>query len=1154
MYILPIASGSSGNCMYVELGEYKFLIDVGVSFSYIVNALQRESRVFEDIDAIFITHTHIDHIKGLTDYPLAFETIPIYISEKSNTSAFTQLNIKYFVSDTHFAFGDISVLAVDTSHDCQGSVGYVFETQDEKLSYFTDLGVVSEHILDSSIGASCAVIESNHDLQMLADNPHYPISLKERIRSANGHLSNESCRDYIQKLMSSGTRYFFLAHLSRENNSPERAMRCMDTLVKPSQCHINPLPAFGGEAKTINNHKTNGKPENGGLTVNSSKETPSSVDKYIISSRIIPERPAFWSEYPSELLPEIRDYLQYAGIQKLYQHQSEMFSQAISGKNIVITTSTASGKTLSFLLPVLQQVLKNPQSRAIFIYPTKALASDQYRALKPFLDFFGKGKLDAGVYDGDTPVNERSRIRNSSNIILTNPEMINTAFLPHHSKFGFNFIFSNLRFVVIDELHVYRGAFGAHLSNLFRRLNRICKYYHSSPQFFCSSATIANPVELAETITGKKFTMIDKDGSPASERRYRFVQPPIIKRNTQLRRSVSDVAGDLIPDLTIRKHNFIAFCKSRKAVEVVLRESRDHLKNDGIAGGDYSGLISGYRGGYKPEERKEIERKMVNGQLRGLVSTNALELGIDIGKIDTAVLVGYPGTRASFWQQSGRAGRTSVGSDTYLILDNLPFDQFIATDPDWLFSTKSEAAVVDPNNLFIQIAHVRAAAAELPLSLDDISVFPDLREIIPVLSRAQELRMMNGKFMWCGKEFPAGDYSLRNMDTVRYQLINSTNESAIAEMDEVQAFREIYPRAIYLHDGQTYMVSSLDTEKKVAFASPVNEDYYTVPAENVNVSIIKKQKCKDFGRTQASFGDIKVSDVVNGYKKIQFHNHQNLGYERLEAPLSKSYDTEGVWIQLPEEVTAIYSKLDQERLSKQMRDFWKSYYDATAYAIQNAAMMATMTTGEDIGTTRIIQAQLNPPENGMCIYDMFVGGLGYSEKAYDIIEIIIKNAIKLVEGCSCKDGCAVCVGDYHLDKKVVLWGLKSIFEKSEPPTDIKIVEDELPLIENKPFAFSEIEDKWTDFVDFYRETGESMADFLPSVKGVRTDGSTLVLLVDNDFYVSWIMNEESKNRIVNSISHYVEVPVGFSIRAESVQPSDGEKEAKIIRRYQDLNK
>lgn len=371
----------------------------------------------------------------------------------------------------------------------------------------------------------------------------------------------------------------------------------------------------------------------------------------IIYNKTIRKRDAKYEDFPSTLSEELCGYLSQKGITELYCHQAEMFEKAIEKNNIVITTSTASGKTLSFLLPVIQQILSNPLARVIFIYPTKALASDQYRAILPYLEFFGENRISAGGYDGDTPVNERSRIRKSANIILTNPEMLNGAFLPNHSKFGFDFIFSNLKYVVIDKLHTYRGAFGSHLANVFRRLRRICRYYNSSPQYLCSSATIANPLELAEEICGQKFIQVDKDGSPAAKRKYVLVQPSkIMGKDKKYYGQVqtTTVAANLIPDLVENCNSFIAFAKSRRNVEVVLKESRDKLESESFFGSSLKDKISGYRGGYTPLERKEIENKMVAGVLRGLISINALELGIDIGKIDTTVLVGYPGTRASF--------------------------------------------------------------------------------------------------------------------------------------------------------------------------------------------------------------------------------------------------------------------------------------------------------------------------------------------------------------------------------------------------------------------------------------------------------------------------------------------------------------------------
>lgn len=874
--------------------------------------------------------------------------------------------------------------------------------------------------------------------------------------------------------------------------------------------------------------------------MDSFSDNPKSIGRYIVHTTRIPERTARLRDFPLELNSKITEFLNSKGINKLYEHQAEMFSKSTEGNNIVITTSTASGKTLSFLLPVLQQILNNPQSRAIFIYPTKALASDQLRAIKPFLEYFGSNAINAGVYDGDTPVNERRRIRNSANIILTNPEMLNSAFLPHHNKHGYNFIFSNLKYVVIDELHTYRGAFGSHLSNLFRRLRRICNYYNSSPQFFCSSATIANPVELAETICHRKFILIDKDGSPAPEKRYSLVQPPHYGRNTEEKMPVSSLAAELIPELAVQRHSFIAFCKSRKAVEVILKESRDSLKHDGVPGADLSELISGYRAGYKAEERKEIERKMVSGQIRGLISTNALELGIDIGKIDTAVLVGYPGTKASFWQQSGRAGRSGMPSSTYLLLDNLSFDQYIAIEPDWLFNSKSETAVVDPNNLFIQLAHVRAAAAELPLTLDDISLFPDLGEIIPVLVRAKELRTVQGKYMWSGKDFPAGDYSMRNMDKERYQLINSVNNSVITELDELQAFREIHEGAIYLHDGQTYLVSRLDTENKRGTATPFGDEYYTeVDAKNI-ISIIKEHKEKIICRTNVKFGDVNVADLFFGYKKLQFHNHQNLGYEEISPPLEKHFDTEGMWIMLPEEVSTLFRTYRPKSFI--------NFFQGVNHALKSAAMMLTMTTQNDI-SAGIIQ---HIDTYSVCIYDLYSGGLGYAEKAYDLIETIIKNAITMVEGCRCKDGCPACVGDYHLDKRVILWGLKSIFEKHDPPKYIHTAEPATAIIEEKPFSFDDLQEQWSEFVDFFHARGGSLSSFITTVGSVETKDNKLILHLNSDFYCTWIMEADNKIRLINSISQYVSLPVEFDIQAVSIGSQNAEHEEKIIRRYNDL--
>lgn len=475
----------------------------------------------------------------------------------------------------------------------------------------------------------------------------------------------------------------------------------------------------------------------------------------IIGNIKIDKRPGEYAPFPDDMSDEIKDYLKSRGIEKLYVHQYEMFEKAQNGENVIITTSTASGKTLGFLLPVVQKILEDNSARAIFVYPTKALAHDQFRNFEPLIEYFGEDRISAGIYDGDTPPNERVKIRKNANIILTNPEMLNSSFLPNHSISGFNKIFSKLKYVIIDELHTYRGSFGSHMGNIMRRMGRICRYYTSNPQFLFSSATIANPLELAQNITGEKFTHIYKDGSPGSEKMVYLWQPPYL-RDSEFRKSPEEEASEFLPELVQKGIRFITFCKSRREVEVVLKETRDRLSNDDEAPSlsNLADRVSGYRGGYTPVERKAIEKKLSNKEITGVIATNALELGIDIGDIEMAICCGFPGSKASFWQQVGRAGRGGEKSVGILILDVSPVDQYIAVNSEWLVKSGVENAVIDKDNLFIQLAHVRAAAAELPLTLDDASVFPDLAEIIPVLIKAGELRNEGGTFVWTGKDFP----------------------------------------------------------------------------------------------------------------------------------------------------------------------------------------------------------------------------------------------------------------------------------------------------------------------------------------------------------------------------------------------------------------
>ncbi len=822
------------------------------------------------------------------------------------------------------------------------------------------------------------------------------------------------------------------------------------------------------------------------------------IDKMVVFSRRMPAKAAEYAEYPAALLPELAEYLRARGIERLYSHQAQMFELALRGENVVITTSTASGKTLGFLLPVLQEILRNPGARALFIYPTKALASDQYKALRPALEYFGEDRVSAGVYDGDTTSAQRSRIRRRANIILTNPEMINSSFLPNHSKYGFDLLFANLQYVVIDELHTYRGAFGSHLANVMRRLGRVCRYYHSRPRFLCSSATIANPLELARGICGGPFEQVERDGAPRAERKYVFLQPPKIEDQygRELgQASAAQVAAHLLPELMEKETSFIAFASSRRNVEIVLKETRDLLEGLDITG-QMTGRegrkmralrpedlmvnrIAGYRGGYTPRERREIESRMNQGELLGLVATNALELGIDIGRLDATVLVGYPDTKASFWQQTGRAGRSGRCCTNYLILREMPFDRYIAVNPDWLFEGSSESAVIDPDNLLIQLAHIRAAAAEIPLGQQDMELFPDLGEAIPVLLEAGELTRQGGLFVWCGQGFPEGDYSLRNIDNGRYKLMNRDTGEQITEMDELQAYREIHEGAVYMHGGAQYQVTHMDMETRTSYAVPFLGNYYTVPGGNTEIRRLRvRQTCSYMRETipdsggrlrrqapeegagrpwqrQASekeqeqtdlrweapaqlgaeeaeicvgFGELHVEDVVSMYKKLQFHNHQNLGNDQLPHPLVKRYDTEGAWIELPREVVREYRSMLREGTGgKQVFD---NHFEGLCYALENAARMLTMTEKEDIGVIPSGNAtgQQEDAEDRVLVYfyDKYTGGLGYAEKAYERMPEIVSRAETLVAGCACERGCIACIGDYRLNKSKILWGLERL--------------------------------------------------------------------------------------------------------------------------------
>ena len=554
---------------------------------------------------------------------------------------------------------------------------------------------------------------------------------------------------------------------------------------------------------------------------------------------------------------------------------------------------------------------------------------------------------------------------------------------------------------------------------------------------------------------------------------------------------------------------------------------------------------------------------MMSGELNGLVSTNALELGIDIGSLDTTVIVGYPGTRASFWQQSGRAGRNGQTCVNYLILENQPFDQYIAVEPGWLFEGKSENAIVDPDNLLIELAHIRAAAAELPLSLDDAALFPSLGEIIPVLMKAEEVKSMAGRFAWSGPAFPAGDYSLRNMDKTRFKLILDNENREITEMDESQAYHELHPGAVYMHDGALYEILKLDLVSRTATAKSFEGNYYTVPAGTEDIRILQTFQEKTVERTKIHFGDINVDEVISMFKKLQFHNHQNLGYVSLTQPLQKDYDTESTWIDIPEDVVRVYRSLLLPNGAGEL--VLNNHFEGLQNAIKNAAMMVTMTERDDINTgmsnNATVQGYVDSGSGeseghevvSLFIYDKYEGGLGYSEKIYELIPEVIDHAIQMVKGCSCEDGCPACVGDYTLSKKMVLWGLRSLKERLEAPEYVKKqVEEERPGV-HKQYSFFKLSEKWNEFCETVIKNGESGGAFLKTAKRVEIEKHNLILIVDSYFYEDWLKIPENAKSIKNILKFHAVCPQDMEIVVRTEEDMERKKktEGKLKRRYED---
>ena len=601
--------------------------------------------------------------------------------------------------------------------------------------------------------------------------------------------------------------------------------------------------------------------------------------------RRLPAIPASFAPYPDGTDDRLRGSLAARGISQLYTHQAQAFAHVLGGRNVVTITPTASGKTLCYNAPVLNAILQDHSTRALYLFPTKALAQDQLAELHALSELVGRDSdLEIGVftYDGDTPSDARRAIRGKAHVVLSNPDMLHAGILPHHPRWAK--LFENLRFVVIDELHAYRGVFGSHLSNILRRLQRVCRHYGSDPVFICSSATIANPRELAEGLTGKPFELVDESGAPRGEKFFLFVNPPVVNAELGIRRSYLAETRRVALEFLKYQLQLIVFAQSRLSVELLTTYLKDAFHGPPGA----ADVIRGYRGGYLPNRRREIERGLREGQVRAVVSTNALELGIDIGALDVSVMAGYPGTIAATWQRAGRAGRRTTRSAAVFVASSAPLDQFIIRNPSYFFDATPEHALINPDNLHILLDHVKCAAFELPFGDEEAFGNENVQEILAVLAEEGFVHHADEQWNWTSESYPADAVSLRSVSSDNFVVIDATDgERVIGETDFTSGPATLHQKAIYIVEGQLYQVERLDFDGRKAFVRAVECDYYTDAITYTKVTILdtfaSEGQPDHFGPGR-SHGEVHVVSRVVGFKKIKFYTNENVGSGELDLP------------------------------------------------------------------------------------------------------------------------------------------------------------------------------------------------------------------------------------------------------------------------------
>ena len=724
------------------------------------------------------------------------------------------------------------------------------------------------------------------------------------------------------------------------------------------------------------------------------QSTPAFMEN-VTTWKTLPATPGRYVDFPASLNPTIQAVLAKRGIHKLYTHQADSFLAASQGKDFVVVTPTASGKTMCYNLPVLSAILKNPDARALYLFPTKALSADQASELYELIEALGVD-VKAYTYDGDTQGAARKAIRQAGHIVVTNPDMLHANILPNHTKWVK--LFENLQYIVIDEIHTYRGVFGSNLANVLRRLIRLCDFYGSKPRFILCSATIANPDELARTLTGRDILTINNNGAPMGERHFVFYNPPVINRQLGIRRGVVNETRQVASQLLANGIPTIVFAKSRVQVEVITRSMKEQARDPY----GFSGRVRGYRGGYLPSERREIERGLRAGEIDMVISTNALELGIDIGSLTACVLCGYPGTIASTWQQAGRAGRRKDTALTVMIASSAAIDQYIVNHPEYFLAQSPEHALLQPNNLYVLLSHLKCAAYELPF--EDGETFgnvTDTAQFLDYLTEIGILRHVGGKYHWSAEEFPASEISLRSATTENFVIVDVSNPAhhrVIGEMDRFTVPMLLHENAIYMHEARQYQVEKLDFNACKAFIRAVDVDYYTDADLNVSLGVLDELKQKTLlNGVGVTLGELKITAIVKIFKKMKLDTHENLGFGPVMLPETNMH-TVGVWWTVPPAITKRYTNDDLQ---------------GALMGITNlmciVAPIYLMCAPRDIK----VLYQVKAPETDLptiFLYDQYPGGVGLSEKAYEVQELLLEHALNVLDGCTCENGCPSCVG------------------------------------------------------------------------------------------------------------------------------------------------